>query len=188
MPLFKIISNSQLGFRSSSCGFTLLEILIAISIVSVISALTIPNLRNFNEEQVLKNDASRLVTVLRQAQSNTQARVNCEPTKESAGWRVNFPSSTTFNLIAICASDLSTRSISSNTTTSNITLAILDADTDSICTTSNSHINFMSSNADPICNSVPVDNLKIQLTNSKTLSIRSITINKAGSINEISGP
>lgn len=57
-------------------AFTLLEILIAIGIVSLIVAVIMPSLYTFRDNQTLKNTADDVVTLLNQARSQTLASQN----------------------------------------------------------------------------------------------------------------
>lgn len=72
-------------------GFTLVELIVAISIVAVMSVLAIPNLRRFTEVQTLNADVGRVQTLIRQAQANTQSGVIClSDNKIATSWKVVF--------------------------------------------------------------------------------------------------
>lgn len=55
------------------CGFTLLELLISIAIISIIVAIVMPSLYNIRDEQILKNTTEDIITTLNQARSKTLA-------------------------------------------------------------------------------------------------------------------
>lgn len=57
-------------------AFTLLELLVAISIISLIVAVVMPSLYTFRDNQILKNTAEDIVTLLNQARSQTLASQN----------------------------------------------------------------------------------------------------------------
>lgn len=61
----------------STKGFTLIEVLIAVSIIALIAAVSIPGFRNFNQGQELESLKSKLYNDLRLAQSKANANVVC---------------------------------------------------------------------------------------------------------------
>lgn len=67
-------------------GMTLIEVLIVIIIISIISSIVIINLSSFRDEQVLKNTASDVVSVLNKARQNTLSSLN------STNYNVHFES------------------------------------------------------------------------------------------------
>lgn len=71
-------------------GFTLLEILIAISIIALIGIVAIPNLRRYNNLQIVKNSASEFKNTLKNAQSRANSNVKCSDTKSSVAWKVTI--------------------------------------------------------------------------------------------------
>lgn len=88
--------------RSIKTGFSLVEILVAVAIVSVIAVTAIPNLKKFNESIILGNETSKLVQTLRQTQSNAQSGINCPDGKQSQDWIANFSQSTYYKVNIIC--------------------------------------------------------------------------------------
>jgi len=75
----------------TNTGVTLVELIVAISIIAVMAVLAIPNLRRFTEVQTLNADAGRIQTMIRQAQSNAQSGVTCASDKQIASnWKVIF--------------------------------------------------------------------------------------------------
>jgi len=62
-------------FKNNS-GFTLLELLIAISILGVIVAITMPKLVDYRKEQSLKNTAENIVSILNKAKSDSLNSLN----------------------------------------------------------------------------------------------------------------
>jgi prepilin-type N-terminal cleavage/methylation domain-containing protein len=57
-------------------GFTLIEILIVITILGIISSIVILNLSQFRNEQLLKNTTLDVVSLLSKARQNTLSSVN----------------------------------------------------------------------------------------------------------------
>lgn len=68
-------------------GFTLIEILVAIALISTMAVIALPNFRTFGENQDIKNSSLELVRSLRQAQSSATSGTRCS-TKPSDNWTV----------------------------------------------------------------------------------------------------
>lgn len=86
----------------SSKGFTLLEILVAVSIVSVVALLGIPNLKRFNEAQEFQANVSELTRVIKKAQSNSQSSIVCADSKRSSQWVVILVNPSQYTLSPLC--------------------------------------------------------------------------------------
>lgn len=78
-------------------GFTLVEILVAITIIGLVSVLAIPNLRKFNEDQILTDTSNDLVRVLKQAQSSSMSGIQCAGVA-STSWELSV-TSTGYSLV-----------------------------------------------------------------------------------------
>jgi prepilin-type N-terminal cleavage/methylation domain-containing protein len=65
-------------------GFTLIEILITISIIIIIISIVSPNFIEYKRQQVLKNTTEEVVSLLNKARNNTIA------SKESKNYGVRF--------------------------------------------------------------------------------------------------
>jgi prepilin-type N-terminal cleavage/methylation domain-containing protein len=63
-------------YTNYSKGFSLIELLIVIAIISVLSAVMIPTLASFRGQQALKNTTEDLVSLLNTARSDTQGSLN----------------------------------------------------------------------------------------------------------------
>src|SRR5258708_39223511 len=88
-----------------SKGFTLIEILVAVSIIGMLAISIIPGFRRFNDDQLLKNATSDLVQQIRKAQINSQSRLLCSDGKPSFSWGVTFNVSSgksTYQLVSQC--------------------------------------------------------------------------------------
>ncbi len=95
-------SISGLTFvRKEPAGFTLVEVLVAISILVIIGAVSVPNLMHFNESQILQNTTSDLVRVLRQAQSSANSHTQCTSVLIAKDWEVDI-SASSYTLKAKC--------------------------------------------------------------------------------------
>lgn len=88
----KSVLNSALTTLNSTLAFTLIEILIAIAIISVVAVVGIPNLRKFNENQEFSNDVSNLIRKLKQAQSSSHSSIVCSNGSTSTSWSVKLDS------------------------------------------------------------------------------------------------
>ncbi len=87
-------------FKSSK-GFSLIELLIAISIVALVGTVAIPNLNKFSRSQELQTTASQVVDTLKGAQSSAQSRIRCPRGEPSDTWIVTL-SSDDYSLTAKC--------------------------------------------------------------------------------------
>jgi prepilin-type N-terminal cleavage/methylation domain-containing protein len=57
-------------------GFSLIEILLVISIIFIIASIASPNLSEFKKQQTLKNTTADIVSLLNEARNNTIASKN----------------------------------------------------------------------------------------------------------------
>lgn len=62
--------------NKKNTGVTFIEILIVVAIIGVISSIVFINLSQFRNEQVLKNTAVDIVSLLNKARSNTLSSLN----------------------------------------------------------------------------------------------------------------
>lgn len=88
--------------KKTAHGFTLVEILVVITIMAFIGAFSLANFRSFGEDQKLKNAALDVQSLIRTAQINTTSSTICDTsgstlsndpnciTTNSAVWRVCF--------------------------------------------------------------------------------------------------
>lgn len=93
------------NFRFSNNGFSLIELLIAIAIVALVTAIAIPNLKQFNKSQEIEGAALQLFNTIRTAQSSAAAHIKCPTGQTSTKWQVDLNlsgSSDTYSLIANC--------------------------------------------------------------------------------------
>lgn len=87
----------QKNFR----GFTLIEILIAIAILSLSAIIAIPNLRRFNDEQELNNASEDIVRTFREAQSSAASNIRCN-NGPSGKWFVELNNVAGVNYKLLC--------------------------------------------------------------------------------------
>ncbi|MFA6393179.1 MAG: prepilin-type N-terminal cleavage/methylation domain-containing protein [Candidatus Paceibacterota bacterium] len=63
-------------YISNNKGLTIIEIILAIAIISVISYIVLFNLSSFRNEQALKNTTIDIVSILNKARENTLSSLN----------------------------------------------------------------------------------------------------------------
>ncbi len=99
-------------------GFTLIEVLIAIGIIALITAVAIPNLRSFREDTVLTQAGIEVSSAMRKVQANAQSGVNCGTGSVSSSWSIFFiPNQSKFELICNYEADDVETSITEETRT-----------------------------------------------------------------------
>lgn len=163
-------------------GFTLIEILISIAIISLAGVFVLPNLGKFNTGQQVLNVASELKTVLKNASSRTASNIKCNNTNASSAWQViiNKTTPVSFSLEAVCDNNNIVRHYSS-AITQNVSIA------SSSCTSYPVTLTFMPSEFSYTCqglSSVKAD-FSITLTDSQDSTQKTtITITKGGIISE----
>lgn len=89
-------------------GFSLIEMLIAISIVSLVGVFSIPQLKQFNKDQSFENIASDFKNSLRLAQSKAISSIKCT-NKPSSKWIVKVQPSS-YQIIPYCENGDNTQS------------------------------------------------------------------------------
>lgn len=76
----------------NSFGFTLIEILIVMVIISIIGVGAFVNFRTLSQDQVITKAFNETQSYLRLAQSNSTTGVICPGQTESVSWKVRFNS------------------------------------------------------------------------------------------------
>lgn len=82
-------------------GFSLVEIIVAISIIALLGAIAIPNLRNLSKEQEIDSAALQVLNTLKTAQSSASSRIRCSNDEASDSWTVRLAPGN-YSLIAGC--------------------------------------------------------------------------------------
>lgn len=80
-----------------SAGYTLVELLVVISILSILAAVGFVNFNRFSSNQVTTKAAGQIQTFLRLAQSNATTSTICN-TQGSTSWSIKFVNATTIEL------------------------------------------------------------------------------------------
>lgn len=78
-------------------GFTLVELLVVITIMAIIGTVTLVNYGDFGEDQNLKSAVLDVQSQLRAAQTNATTNLKCN-TQSNAVWQVEYNNATTINL------------------------------------------------------------------------------------------
>lgn len=77
--------------RLSALGYTLVELLVVISIVALVSVLVFVNSKEFTQDQLLIKASDQLQSALRLAQTNAQTGTVCG-TQEGSIWLISLTS------------------------------------------------------------------------------------------------
>lgn len=105
-------------FFQPNNGFSLIEMLIAISIVSLVGFFSIPQLRQFSKDQAFENVALDFKNSIRLVQSKALQSIKCT-NKQSSKWVVKIQPSS-YQIIPYCQNGDNTESpdvVSAQTTT-----------------------------------------------------------------------
>jgi prepilin-type N-terminal cleavage/methylation domain-containing protein len=87
-------------------GFTLVEMLVVISILAIIGVGLFPNLRNFNTDQEFRNQVASMTQSIRTAQTNSQAKIMCpnNPYQSTSTWVFTvFTNSSLYKIQGVCS-------------------------------------------------------------------------------------
>lgn len=84
--------------KSAYNAFTLIELMVAISIMAIIAVYIFANYKSFGEDQNLKSAASDIQSLLRTAQTNATTNLRCNTPQKSAQWQTVFSNPSTIEL------------------------------------------------------------------------------------------
>lgn len=82
-------------------GFSLIEILVAVGIISLIAAAAIPNIRKFSSDQDIQKTKADIKNSLEKALSSARSGVKCSGNRGSVSWTVNF-NQNKYSISALC--------------------------------------------------------------------------------------
>lgn len=82
-------------------GFSLMEILVGVGIITLLTSVAIPNLRSFLKQQEIDNASLQVLSALKTAQSSAQSRIKCPNGQVSDTWIVRLTSGN-YSLISKC--------------------------------------------------------------------------------------
>lgn len=117
----------------SFAGFTLVELLVAIGLMVMVTAVAIPSLRNFNKDQQLTETASKIADILKNAQSSSNSGIQCPAGEVAEYWSVVIGTSN-YNLISRCLTSQSNKTIFTSSYSSTPTDPTTFAVTTNVCT------------------------------------------------------
>jgi prepilin-type N-terminal cleavage/methylation domain-containing protein len=91
-------------FLSASSGLTLIEVLIAVVIVSLIGITFFPNLKKFNSDQQFRNESADIKNNIQNAKNMFTTGTRCTSSKATTAWSLFISTGTTIttNLKGYC--------------------------------------------------------------------------------------
>lgn len=169
------------GFTTFSLherGFTLVELLVVIAVMSLVGVYTFANYKSFGEDQNLKNAALDIQGILRSAQISASTNTKCS-SKYGATWQVVYTD--TKNLTLQCKEPDASSFVVKKTLTlgTNITVAVSG---NNISCPSPSVANFTPVSGVVDFGATSCTKLTFALTNSKTTSTQTVVIDTGGGI------
>ncbi len=183
----------------SHAGFTLIEILIAISIIAIVTFISVPNLRRFNQDQEVDNAAGELINSLRLAQANDMSGVKCVKSPSYVnpnGWSVQLTFSSSpptygYKITQDCLNSVGVNNqliFSNKNFPSNVTFSVSKDDISTSCSTvDNVNFKFLNGGLTVTCTgvsgAVPINSyFDITVTNTISGNSKKVRIDKGGSI------
>src|SRR3989344_7888355 len=92
--------NLELKIRER--GFTLVELLVVVAIISGLAGIFVPKFLNYSNFQELQNAAADLHSQVRLAQNNAQSGVICSKNISSSTWYLKFESDSSYKIETTC--------------------------------------------------------------------------------------
>lgn len=106
--------------RFKSLGFSLVELMLALGLVALVTAVAIPNLRDYNSSQEIGIAAERFMLTIRNTQSSASTGVQCPTGELATSWQINLnlaATPDTYSVVANCKTTTGTiaaRSVSTS--------------------------------------------------------------------------
>ena len=99
----QLLSEKSLTMQSPRAhGFTLIEIIVTVTLLLVLSGLFMASYTGFNSSQTVKQAASDLISNLQAVRTSASAGVKPVGCVTLVGYIVNFPTDTTYTTQALC--------------------------------------------------------------------------------------
>jgi prepilin-type N-terminal cleavage/methylation domain-containing protein len=171
-----------------SSGFTLIEVLIAIVIISLIGITFFPNLRKFNSDQQYLADVQNIKNDIKKTQNMFTTGIRCSSTKAAISWSVVLTVGTNIvtNLRADCITSAQVRSFDNLTADTKTNISVLSSTCGSNATSI--ELRFDKTGFSYACNgtnSFTSGTFSLQLQNKNNTSQNTtISINKSGTISQ----
>jgi type II secretory pathway pseudopilin PulG len=73
-------------FKLKSGGFSLVELLLSLSLIGLVVVVALPNLKSFSKTQEIDATAARLVDILENAQSSASSHIQCPGGQAAGNW------------------------------------------------------------------------------------------------------
>lgn len=195
--------------RFSASAFTLIELLIVVSIIGVLSLIGYANLGSTKEEKSFLNVAEEIQSLIKTAQTNATSVVVCGRNPNAAKWFVSIVDNKTLRLgcyhnikasQAVCgvtpeSTDSKTLELSrinpntvietvigspNNAGTINITICFSPLLSEVDTTTITKPVEFYHSASSAFSNN---SDIRVNLKNNKTNRLKTVILNKGGAIN-----
>lgn len=167
-------------------GYTLIEILVVLSVLTLLAFFAFANYQKLKEDQLLKTSASDIAGLIHLAQSNSTSRYNCN-SSTGASWMVVFKNSTSLDLSCQVAPS-SAVVVKSITLGAHILVDTVDTIAGSCTlpvTVTYSPLLANVSFSDwglPTCVGATVSSITVNLKNTSNNEVKSFKINKGGAI------
>lgn len=169
------------GFTTISSherGFTLIELMVAVSIMALMSVFALVNIGSFRKDVELQSQATDLQNFLRLAQANATENVKCNSVA-GMSWAIQFQDSRHINLVCL------NQSVPFNLHSSIVIDRVAGSTNCQFPVTIEymplyGTVNFIQSQADS-CINIGTQALSITLSNNSGCKV--ITVSKGGSIN-----
>lgn len=102
------MTNESIFLHKNQKGFTLVEILVGLTIIGLLFGFGYVSFRDFARRQSLSGVAKSLISDLRLAQTNALSGIKpdnpfCNSPNTLQAWRVGFTSTTQYRLVAVCS-------------------------------------------------------------------------------------
>jgi prepilin-type N-terminal cleavage/methylation domain-containing protein len=165
--------------KKNQSGFTLIEILIAIAIFSILSSIMILNFRGDNKTKELKNDCQKITDALRQAQTMA---LSGQQVTNGAG-KIFIPDAYRFMPVCSGSTCKSLRLVASSSPTSFL-ISTIRLDKSEIYGLNILAINFIPPSAD---SSILINGVATTSVNMKVRHTQNNTLSRCVSYNSISG-
>lgn len=82
------------NFKLTKKGFSLVELLLSLSLIGLVVVVALPNLKGFSKTQEMDAAAASLVDILENAQSSASSHIQCPGGQASGNWNLVLTATT----------------------------------------------------------------------------------------------